>query len=83
MRLPIGSYCDWRTEDTKVGKAIDMYRLGQRKTLEIKIIKGSNFPSSSAHFIYFSLQGDDYYTEAVRGTSPEWNYRKQIELMMN
>lgn len=32
--------------------------------------------------MYFSLFGEDYFTEAVRGSSPEWNYRKGVEVTM-
>lgn len=39
-------------------------------------------PPSSSTFIYFTLEGEDFFTDAVRGSSPEWNYKKEIELLM-
>ncbi len=83
MRLPIGSYCDWSHEELKTGKAVDMFKLSQRKRLEVKILQAANLPSSSAHFVHFSLQGENFNTVPVRGSSPEWNYRKEIELVMD
>jgi hypothetical protein len=38
---------------------------------------------SSSAFVYFAFQGEDYFTEAIRGSSPEWNFKKEIEVMMN
>ena len=76
MRLPIGSYCEFSPEESKTGKTTDLFRLSQRKRLEVKVTKAVNLPSSSAHFVHFAVQGDDYNTEPVRGSSPEWNYRK-------
>jgi hypothetical protein len=83
MRLPIGSICEWTKEESKISRPSDLLRLGQRKRLEISIIRAQGMSSSSSCFVYFSLQGEDYFTETVRGSSPEWNYRKEIEMMMN
>ena len=47
------------------------------------MLSAMNLPSSSAHFVHFAVQGDDYNTEAVRGSSPDWNYRKEIEVIMD
>ena len=60
-----------------------MFRLSQRKKLQVRIFQALNLPSSSSHFVHFAIQGDDYNTEPVRGSSPEWNYRKEIEVLMD
>jgi hypothetical protein len=39
-------------------------------------MKAFGLSSGSSSFVYFTLQGEDYFTEAVRGSSPEWNYKK-------
>ena len=83
MRLPIGAYCEYSPEDKKSGQAIDIFRLNQRKRLEVKITKAMNLPSSAAHFVHFAIQGDDYTTEPVRGSSPDWNYCKEVDLIMD
>jgi hypothetical protein len=83
MRLPIGSICEWVKDESKISKPTDLLRLGQRKRLEISIIRALGMSSTSSCFIYFNLQGEDYFTEAVRGSAPEWNYRKEIEMLMN
>ena len=67
---------EWSPEDVNAGKVKEVFRLSQRRKLEVKILKAINLPSSSPHFVHFSLQGDDYNTEPIRGSSPEWNFKK-------
>ena len=48
----------------------------------MSIKKGLGLPIGSNSFVYFTLQGDDFFTEAVRGSQPEWGFERDLELMI-
>lgn len=84
MRLPLGSLGQMSLEDGKDSKVLkgDPLRLGQRKKLEIRVLRGTGFQPSSSTFVYFNFQGEDFFTEATKGSSPEWAYARDMDVLL-
>ncbi|EAR83902.1 EF hand protein (macronuclear) [Tetrahymena thermophila SB210] len=51
-----------------------------KRILVIAIEKGQGFDPKSTTFVYYSIQGKDYYTRSIQGSQPIYDHHQKIEI---
>ena len=62
---------------------IEMFSVNQRKKLAITIEKAEGLFSGGNTFVYFNIQNEDFFTEPQMGSSPFWDYHREVDVILD
>lgn len=85
MRLPISPFMEWANNKEQLTKYVksDPFAINQRKKLGITVERAEGLISSGNTFVYFSIQNEDFFTEPCEGSSPFWDYHREIDVVLD